>query len=440
MSHWRIFSALALAGLLLPLSLTFTTPAQGAVPKDYDVDNGHFFSQANGDDRSPWGYTVSDNGGDKFWSEFKRYGGVPIIGYPISNRFLLDGFPTQAFQKAVLQYRASEGRAVFVNVFDLLNTAGRDDWLRTVRMTPNKTIPEESPGVPIETITANRQKVLDVNTAIKNAYFGVPNPVLQYGLPTSKVEDLGQAYVVRFQRAVIQQWKIDVPWAKANDVTVANGGDIFKESGQIDVAPSTARSAPGYETQGPAPAIKAIPTIPKSVAVPASASAAVPVNTPAPGSSTTNSALVRQIDAVKRTQPAHLEQVPGAKWAIIKLHQHTACENAWLGIGFLEAQDMNGKDVDGITIQAQSGETIVDHITGTKGPGKVEAYFYRGNWTTSVIKDLQGPTTSSDKAIGMDTLIFAQTPEEQAARYCNGVEAITTGHISYDVVFRQTRP
>ena len=33
-------------------------------------------------------------------------------------------------------------------------------------------------------------------------------------------------FVIRTQKAVLQQWKVDVPWAKAGEVTIANGGDI----------------------------------------------------------------------------------------------------------------------------------------------------------------------------------------------------------------------
>jgi hypothetical protein len=29
---------------------------------------------------------------------------------------------------------------------------------------------------------------------------------------------------------VFQRWKVDVPWAKAGQVTVANGGDLAKEA------------------------------------------------------------------------------------------------------------------------------------------------------------------------------------------------------------------
>ena len=43
-------------------------------------------------------------------------------------------------------------------------------------------------------------------------------------------EIMGSAFVVRCQRAVFQRWKQDVPWAKAGQVTIANGGDMAKEA------------------------------------------------------------------------------------------------------------------------------------------------------------------------------------------------------------------
>src|SRR5919204_623792 len=58
------------------------------------------------------------------------------------------------------------------------------------------------------------------------------------GYPIShRVEDMGNHYAVRLQRAVIQFWKVDVPWAKAGQTTVANGGDIAKEAGLFPAEP-----------------------------------------------------------------------------------------------------------------------------------------------------------------------------------------------------------
>jgi hypothetical protein len=39
---------------------------------------------------------------------------------------------------------------------------------------------------------------------------------------------VGQALAVRTQRAVLLLWKVDVPWASAGSVTVANGGEIAR--------------------------------------------------------------------------------------------------------------------------------------------------------------------------------------------------------------------
>ena len=67
----------------------------------------------------------------------------------------------------------------------------------------------------------------------KTVIFHAADPMTFYGLPTSAVVDNGNHYAIRLQRAVIQQWKVDVPWAKAGEVTVANGGDVAKEAGMF---------------------------------------------------------------------------------------------------------------------------------------------------------------------------------------------------------------
>jgi N-acetylmuramoyl-L-alanine amidase len=65
----------------------------------------------------------------------------------------------------------------------------------------------------------------------------VGDPIQVNGLPQSDVVDMGDAFVVRCQRVVLQQWKVDKPWAKAGEVTVALGGDIAKEAGILPDGP-----------------------------------------------------------------------------------------------------------------------------------------------------------------------------------------------------------
>jgi len=213
------FPAIILSALLLlgPLTLVVSAAA------DWDLPNGHHFTQAGG-------YTVLDDGQARFWTEFQRQGGVARIGYPVSQRFVYKGFVTQVFQKVALQWRPEEGRAMFVNVFDELSLSGRDDWLMNVRSTP-KPIKIDEEGKGWSEVVAGRLALLTGNAAIQKAYHSIANPIDSYGLPTSRVEDLGPLYALRAQRVVLQQWKVDTAWCKAGEVVVANGGDVAKEAG-----------------------------------------------------------------------------------------------------------------------------------------------------------------------------------------------------------------
>jgi hypothetical protein len=49
-------------------------------------------------------------------------------------------------------------------------------------------------------------------------------------LPLS-VKDYGPLVAVRLQRATLQLWKIDTPWAAAGSVVVGDGADVAKEAG-----------------------------------------------------------------------------------------------------------------------------------------------------------------------------------------------------------------
>ncbi|MGH2369384.1 MAG: hypothetical protein ACRDI2_14415, partial [Chloroflexota bacterium] len=111
-----VLRALVVALLMLALWPS-GAGAQGIVRetlRDYQVVNGYFFTQTGG---SPdYGYSVTDDDGIPLWQEFLRLGGPDVLGYPVSRRFVWDGFVVQATQKAVLQWRPDLGRAVPVNL------------------------------------------------------------------------------------------------------------------------------------------------------------------------------------------------------------------------------------------------------------------------------------------------------------------------------------
>jgi hypothetical protein len=215
-----------------------TPPAVPVQPRgdgpDWAIPNGHFYTQAAS---GQGGFGVVDDGQARFWSEFQRLGGLQTIGYPISQRFTHDGFVTQAFQKLVLQWRPEVNQAWPVNVFDDLSRAGHDTTLLERRQTPRPLAGDfDAPGASWQQVVANRQALLNDYPALRQRYFSASDPLAVFGLPTSRVEDMGNHYAIRTQRAVFQQWKEAVPWAAAGQVTIANGGDIAKELGWLPAA------------------------------------------------------------------------------------------------------------------------------------------------------------------------------------------------------------
>ena len=220
---------LALALLALVLALPGTT---AAADLDHDIPNGHFFTQANGQPlgTSPTGYAVTNDAGIPFWDEFKRLGGPTALGYPVSQRFIYDGFVTQAMQKVVFQWRPDVKQVWFLNTFDALHDKTKDDWLLVYRQTPKPFDTSPDTGLTWDQVVARHQGFLDQNQAIKKVYFADPSPIDHFGLPVAYADE-GNSFVIRAQRATFQYWKEDVPWAKAGDVSVANGGDLAKEAG-----------------------------------------------------------------------------------------------------------------------------------------------------------------------------------------------------------------
>ncbi|MBI2863229.1 MAG: trypsin-like peptidase domain-containing protein [Chloroflexi bacterium] len=254
----RIPTLLVTLSLVLSLIGPLTALPVHAEP-DFPVASGHFYTQASPNGAAGFGFRVTDDGGIPFWSLYQQLGGPDVLGYPISKRFQWQGFVHQATEKAILQWQPDAGfsRVAFVNVFDELSDAGQDNWLLIFKSTPKPNISNAGEaGQSLDAITASRLAILDGRPAIKAKYFSVAgsiDPVLLYGLPTSSIQDLGNSFVVRLQRAVIQEWTQDTPWAKAGEVTVANGGSIALEAGIIPPAAKSPELPPiGGEPDLPA--------------------------------------------------------------------------------------------------------------------------------------------------------------------------------------------
>jgi outer membrane protein assembly factor BamB len=205
-------------------------PPVGAV-LDWDVPGGHVFKQANGfGGAGDLGYSVSDDSDAALWSEFQRWGGVDQVGYPITNRFTHRGFLTQAFQKLVLQWRPELGHAVPVNVFDDLDQQGSDAWLDASREVPRPSLTSGDADQAWDAVVSRHMALLDSYPTVAAFYAAQDEPVDRFGLPVG-VSDDASVVSVRLQRATLQLWKIDVPWASAGSIVVGNAGDLAKEAG-----------------------------------------------------------------------------------------------------------------------------------------------------------------------------------------------------------------
>jgi hypothetical protein len=239
-----------LAGLvLLGASVARPGVVSAQSPADWALPRGHFYTQAGGDTPRPDdGFLAADRLGFgfptgrnlvRFWSEFRRHGGVAIAGYPASRPFVWDGFDVQVFQKGVFQWRPEqgvEGRAWFMNVFDEVTRRGLDGRLLAEHQVPLPGTFDDR-GKSFAQIMAERLALLDRHPALVRQYGSVPDPVALYGLPNSAVQDFGPFYAVRLQRAAFQEWKVDAPGiARAGQVTVVNAGDVAKEYGLIPAA------------------------------------------------------------------------------------------------------------------------------------------------------------------------------------------------------------
>jgi cellulase (glycosyl hydrolase family 5) len=212
---------------------------------DYDVPNGHFFTQTNGRGKdSASGFAVTDEGGVPLWSGFQSLGGVDVLGFPVSRRFQMDGFTVQAFQKAVLQWRPDQKSFAFLNTFDVLHDRGRDDWLAVYRQTPPPADTSPDAGLPFVRVMARHLAMLDkVPRPLTDAFLGDADWLDHYGLPVA-VQETQNSVVVRAQRAALQYWKEAVPWAAKGSVSVANGGDLAKEAGVFPWLAVTPENAP----------------------------------------------------------------------------------------------------------------------------------------------------------------------------------------------------
>ena len=244
-------SRMAAVAIVVLAGFWLLPPQSQAQSADFQIPGGWFYTQTGGDTPDPLdGYPVVDDQQALFWTAFVDLGGVQSVGYPVTQRFIWDGFVTQVFQKAAFQWRPDTGRVEFINVFDDLNRLGFDDALEA-RLIPGQEQFQEE-GLDFNEITARRIALLDAEPALRARYESVSDPLRWFGLPQSQVREYSNGLLrsIRLQRAVLQFWTEDVPWASAGTVTVANGGEEAKALGMWPADAAMPAKPPGDSDGG----------------------------------------------------------------------------------------------------------------------------------------------------------------------------------------------
>lgn len=245
----RTFAAQALGAFALAAALFAGTTSGGSAQtapsptptpdRDWDLPAGHYYTQTGS---GQGGFAITDDGAITFWTAFQRLGGTASLGYPASRRFSQDAFVYQATQAALLQWRPDQKTAVLGNTFEMLQNAGKDDWLYAAKGIPR---PIANDG------TTSYDQAVQVRLgwltepAIAARYFANPVPgskaswtqsdaINLYGLPMSQPERIGPFVAQRFQRIAFQLWMDAIPGMPApGSVTPVLGGDLMKEAGLI---------------------------------------------------------------------------------------------------------------------------------------------------------------------------------------------------------------
>jgi sortase (surface protein transpeptidase) len=108
---------------------------------DYPVQRtgvtGHFYQIATADtDALASGFSVLDDAAAPLWTEYRRLGGLRVLGYPASDRYVCDGSICQAFQFGLVRWVSARQQAEVLRVFDWLHDLGKDEMLEAEWQVP----------------------------------------------------------------------------------------------------------------------------------------------------------------------------------------------------------------------------------------------------------------------------------------------------------------
>ncbi|TAK33786.1 MAG: trypsin-like serine protease [Chloroflexota bacterium] len=224
-----------LLAIFLVLASLMPVASGQAATQDYDLPNGHFYTQGNATTNGSDGFGIVDDAVAPFWTSYQQMGGPDVLGYPISRRFVWYGLVSQATQRALLQWDASTGQMILANIVDIMHQEGYDEFLRLRYQVPPLIPDSGDDGLSWDQVMARHLALLDLDPAVRDAYFADPDPFTHFGLPMV-AQDMGSAFVVRAQRAVIKHWKTGDASPQAGQIAVLSLANLVKGTDLISAA------------------------------------------------------------------------------------------------------------------------------------------------------------------------------------------------------------
>lgn len=131
----------------------------------------------------------------------------PWLGPAVSRPFPYGGGRVQIFRYGALFWTGAE--VSLLNTFDEVARLGGDELLAQRGVPRHRPVRDWTEALALlERVPAIRERVLRT-----------PDWLERYGLPIAVDTSRPDFAVVRFQRAVLQEWKVAVPWAQPGEVT-----------------------------------------------------------------------------------------------------------------------------------------------------------------------------------------------------------------------------
>lgn len=192
---------------------------------------GRFFTQTG--NKVDKGFVVMNtpDGKYRFWDAYKRFGGVDVLGYPISDITEIDGFVYLPCQGGILQVNPNEGSPdgiVLGNAAEILADIEKAN--------PEFAAQLRQEGVPAheEGSFSPEQRLTWIDDPLILQAYDKRGGSAINGFPTSHSVKVGPFEPQRYQRVILQLWLDRVPGGPTPGTVVSIlSGDLLKRGGWI---------------------------------------------------------------------------------------------------------------------------------------------------------------------------------------------------------------